>query len=32
MPAPNTPLTGDQLLAAVTDAMVAHHRYPTARP
>ena len=26
MPAPNTPLTGDQLLAAVTDAMVALHR------
>jgi len=29
---PDTSLTGDQLLAAVTDAMVAHHRYPTARP
>ena len=28
MPAPNTPLTGDRLLAAVTDAMVAlHSRY-----
>ena len=26
MPAPNTPLSGDQLLAAVTDAMVALHR------
>jgi len=33
MPAPSTPLTGDELLAAVTDAMVAlhqrhHHRAP----
>ena len=33
MPAPDTPLTGDALLAAVTDAMVAlhqryHHRAP----
>jgi uncharacterized protein YbcI len=33
MPAPETPLTGDALLAAVTDAMVAlhkryHHREP----
>ena len=33
MPAPDTPLTGDALLAAVTDAMVAlhkryHHREP----
>lgn len=33
MPAPDTPLTGDPLLAAVTDAMVAlheryHHRAP----
>lgn len=33
MPAPNTPLSGDQLLAAVTNAMVAlhqryHHRAP----
>jgi uncharacterized protein YbcI len=33
MPAPETPLTGDALLAAVTDAMVAlheryHHRTP----
>jgi uncharacterized protein YbcI len=33
MPAPNTPLSGDALLAAVTDAMVAlheryHHRTP----
>jgi uncharacterized protein YbcI len=33
MPAPETPLTGDDLLAAVTDAMVAlhkryHHREP----
>jgi uncharacterized protein YbcI len=33
MPAPNTPLTGDELLDAVTDAMVAlhqryHHRAP----
>ena len=33
MPAPTTPLTGDDLLAAVTDAMVAlhqryHHRSP----
>jgi uncharacterized protein YbcI len=26
MPAPNTPLTGDELLAAVTDAMVAFHQ------
>ena len=26
MPAPTTPLSGDQLLAAVTDAMVALHR------
>jgi len=34
MPAPEPPLTGDELLAAVTDAMVAlhkryHHREPT---
>src|SRR5579862_10007305 len=33
MPAPSTPLTGDELLVAVTDAMVAlhqryHHRAP----
>ena len=33
MPAPSTPLTGDELLAAVTEAMVAlhqryHHRVP----
>jgi hypothetical protein len=33
MPAPNAPLTGDALLGAVTDAMVAlheryHHRAP----
>ena len=33
MPAPPTPLTGDELLAAITDAMVAlhkryHHREP----
>jgi uncharacterized protein YbcI len=33
MPSPNTPLTGDALLAAVTDAMIAlhqryHHRAP----
>jgi uncharacterized protein YbcI len=33
MPAPTTPLTGDELLAAITDAMVAlhkryHHREP----
>jgi uncharacterized protein YbcI len=26
MPAPNTPLTGDELLVAVTDAMVAFHQ------
>ena len=26
MPAPTTPLTGDELLAAITDAMVAQHK------
>ena len=33
MPAPETPLTGDALLAAVTDAMVAlHKRYHHRKP
>ena len=33
MPAPNGPLTGDELLAAVTDAMVAfHERYHHRKP
>ena len=33
MPAPNAPLTGDELLAAVTDAMVAfHERYHHRKP
>jgi uncharacterized protein YbcI len=33
MSAPDAPLTGDELLAAVTDAMVAlHHRYHHRKP